>query len=104
MKNLVIILFISICFTLITVFVSGELVETREELKEVDIGFPLSFVKQDHSNFSPPLPRYQDFVWEANSTFEILPFIYSVIFYFVIIYFIFFTVSKMNKRNVNKTK
>lgn len=55
-SHLIYLLIISICFVLITPFFTYVEVQNDEELRNMEFGFPISYVKQDLSSFSPPFP------------------------------------------------
>lgn len=54
-------------WTICTLFLSSDLVQSGDELTRVALGWPFDFVIQDQSRFDPPYPWPMGWAWEVPS-------------------------------------
>ena len=105
-KKIALILFLAIIFTLSSLFWTSDTVNNQRDLVDVDLGWPISFITQDHSRLSPPeswFPNNSKFglPQEYPTSIHLLIFIFNILVNFLIIFGVIFIILR---KNLSKTK
>ena len=54
----------------LSLFLSFDGVENRDDLKSVELGWPISVIRQNQERIDPPFPYRAYWIWEATSNEE----------------------------------
>lgn len=97
------ILLLSVIFTVSSLFWTNDIVYDHKDLGAIELGWPISFVVQNHSQLEPPeywFPHKMGFglPQEYSTSLNFPQFGFSVVFNFLIIFSIVFIILKFNPR------
>ena len=83
-RNIIILLLVSTVFSYVSLHVTKELVNTREELTHVEYGWPVQYATQNQDRFDPPLPYEMGIQWETPTTYSMPRHVLNISIYFII--------------------
>ncbi len=95
------ILLLSVIFTFGTLFWTSDIINNQGDLSSVDLGWPIDFVSQNHSQLDPPERWFPNNIGfglpqEYSTSIQFFPFAFDIVINFLIIFSILFTVFKFN--------
>ncbi len=93
------VLFLSVIFTFSSLFWTSDVVYKQEDLRSIELGWPVNFAIQNHSQLSPPEWWFPKEIGlgipqEYPIGFYTAPFIIDIIFSFILIFSLVFAILK----------
>ncbi len=55
-KKITISFIVALCFVLSSIFWTSDIATNQEDLEHIELGFPLRYIEQNQSRYTPPFP------------------------------------------------